>query len=72
MALLAQKLWEGKKLSKSVFGYFKTKKKPAIKRRTFFLFAASNILYIIIFSDRITENRRQVQQNVRKKNPTGN
>ena len=26
MALLVQKLWRGKKLSKSVFGYFKTKK----------------------------------------------
>ena len=27
MALLVQKLWGGKKLSKSVFGYYKTKKK---------------------------------------------
>ena len=26
MALLVQKLWEGKKLLKSVFGYFNTKK----------------------------------------------
>ena len=26
MALLVQKLWGGKKLSKSVFGYFKTRK----------------------------------------------
>ena len=28
MALLVQKLWGGKKLSKSVFGYFKNKKMP--------------------------------------------
>ena len=27
MALLVQKLWGGKKLSKSFFGYYKTKKK---------------------------------------------
>ena len=27
MALLVQQLWGGKKLSKSVFGYFKTKTK---------------------------------------------
>ena len=28
-AILAQKLWGEKKLSKSVFGYFKTKKKKS-------------------------------------------
>ena len=71
MALLAQKLWEGKKLSKSVFGYFKTKNNQPLREELFF-YLRLPIYYIHIFSDRITENRRQVQQNVRKKNPTGN
>ena len=32
MAILVQKLWGEKKLSKSVFGYFKTKKKIQQKK----------------------------------------
>ena len=49
MALLVQKLLVGKKLSKTVFGYFKTKKRrlplsPAIKKRTFSLAASLNKL----------------------------
>ena len=37
MALLVQKLCGGKKLSKSVFGYFKTKKKSSDKEKNMFM-----------------------------------